>query len=262
MFSRVDEMRYSLRTPPVGTVISHGAAGAMAQLGNPASEGLWAQASYAYKPRNQLDLAFDAYVDNMMGPTATIYPDVAYHHLIGFDVGGRSGPISAWLSLLREIPINDDRPAFLTYERLSPMTAASPTLEAKLPFAPRWRPRIAVSYLHREGGGGVDANAMSSQNGSAFGPRFPYAEAASVGLRATTQIAHGRILDLGFKGIQEFSEMGTILSLDARFQPAPAWTLTGGIDLLASDRADEDASTMIARDRGNDRAFVGAAYAF
>jgi hypothetical protein len=261
LFSRRDEMHYSLRTPTTGSVISHGAAGAMAQLGNPGRDGLWTQASYAYKPRNQLALPFEAYIGNN-GPTATIYPEVGYHHLIGFDVGGKSGRVSAWISALREVPMIEDHPANLTYQRLSPMTAISPTLEAKLPFASGLRPRFSISYLHREGGESSDVNALPAQAGSAFGPRFPYKEAVSVSGRATTQVAHGRVLDFGFKFIQEVVESGTVVMADMRFQPAPAWTVTAGADILASDLPESNSSTYIARDRGNDRAFLGAAYAF
>ena len=260
LFGHRDELRYSVQTPSVGSVVSHVSAGAMAQLGDPSQDGLWAQASYAYKPRNQLTTPFRALLTP--GPTATIFPVVAYHHLVGGDIGANAGPLSAWISNLYEIPIDTDMAPAVTYQRLRPMFAVSPTVEARLPFASRWRPRVTASYLRRFGDEPEDVNSLPTGNGSAFGPRFPYYDAGSISARATTQLARGRVLDMGVKFTQEFLEDGMILSADVRFQPAPAWTLSAGADVIASGRPDSDSSTMIARDRGNDRGFLGVAYAF
>lgn len=256
-------VQYDIQIPPISQIVFHPGASFLARVGG--EEGAWGQASYAYKPMNQLLLAYDGYLqldgENPNYAKAQIYPRVVYHHLAGLEAGYAGKRVSGWVSALSDRPVRDVTPVEWTTQEVSDAIAVSANLEFAL-TAQESAPRAEVSYLRSWGGNASDSGPYGIPNGSRFDTRYPFQDAASVGVRTPFLRvgSKGQRLAVSAKLLHDFSHAGSILSTELQFRPHLAWSVSVGADVLGSDAA--STGDFISRYRSNDRVHAGVSYVF
>jgi hypothetical protein len=273
LFSQTRDVRYDLAMPSAGKVISQASGGALVRYGS-FDKGFYAQGSYAFKPRNQLETPFvGAYnlTETIQFASAQVYPTVVYHQLFGGEVGyntvadsgGRS--MGAGISVLFDAPINEapantERGESLTYQVLEPLMLLSPHASMALSLSHNVDVEMGVSYLYSSGGGFSMRGpfASGSNDKPVFGPRVPFREAVSLDGRMTVGKGQRSTFSAGGRWIEELHEEGSFLMVDMNVDfsmngRTKDWRVSLMGDVLGSRLAPNDNIGYVSRYRGNDR---------
>ncbi|MBU6375585.1 MAG: hypothetical protein KGQ59_06280, partial [Bdellovibrionales bacterium] len=168
---------YSVNRPPLSQMLMRPAMGVSAQWGSD-GDGLGVSASYAYKPINQILLAYNnLYNLSFEVADADLYPRVLMHHVGGLDLKYSRKRVGGALSVVREVPIMDEVPAQWTSQQLGSAWLLSPSVmvRGEKTF------QASAAYLHVEGGNAPDKLASGGPNVgdgvSVFEKRYPYSSA-------------------------------------------------------------------------------------
>lgn len=265
LFSESTEVQYDIRTPSTGSVIQHVSGGGLLRYGD-FSNGFFAQASYVVKPRNQLATPFEGGL-NLTEATSyaavTIEPKVIYHQLFGGElgykttVGERGSAVGASVSVLKDIPYNENPGSDLTYQDLEPLTMISPRVETEIVAGSATDIELGVDYLHSEGGGFVMRGPFASDK-SVFGPRVPYREAVALDAAVIFGRGHRSTFTVGSRWLEELSENGSLLmaNVDYDFSTngvTQDWRVSLRADVLGSRLPPNENRGYVSRFRGNDR---------
>jgi hypothetical protein len=269
LVSKSTPLRYKIETPTVGSVIRHGSVGGIFRFGDFSQPGLRVQASYAYKPRNQLSLPFSGMlVIDAQNPEAsvTVYPQVAYHHVAALEFSHRANVFHFRLSGLADIAESEELPANLVWQKYEPLYLVSPSVEFRVGQFEHYTPVFKVSTLHTIGGeaaviGGAGAGSGKPDQ-NPFGSRLMYRQAASVELRGRYHDRGVWRAEHGFRWVEEFAERGSVLMADLRLAYKENWQLAFYVDLLASRQPEELNPGFISRFRANDRLGTQLTYVF
>jgi hypothetical protein len=263
--SKPTPVRYNLQIPSVGSVINHPSSGVILRVADPAGEGLYAQGSFARKPRNSLSLPFDANLvltDNTSYGGVTVRPQVDYHSVASADLGYRSENFGANVSALTESPADPTTSPGYTYERLDPVAFIGAGVEGRFFTEHVWAPRMRVSYLTSSGGGSESFGPNSTNNESVFGYRTLFREALSFSVDSTLISSADWKLAQSVRWIEELREDGAIVMFDTHLALGRIWQIGLAVDVLGSRKALDDTSTFISRFRGNDRVAGKVTYYF
>jgi hypothetical protein len=269
LVSKGTPLRYKLETPTVGSVIRHASIGGLMRFGDFANPGVRVQASYAYKPRNQLSLPFSGMlIIDSQNPEAsvTVYPQVAYHHVAALELSHRANIINVSLSALADIAEPENLPSNLVWQKFDPLFLLSPTIEFRVGQFESYTPIMKLSSLHSFGGettlfGGAGA-AGGKPDQNPFGSRLLYRQAASAELRGRFHRRGVWKAEHGLRWIEEFAEQGSVLMTDVRVAYRENWQLAVYCDLLASRQPEQLNPGFISRFRANDRFGAQLTYVF
>lgn len=266
---RATPVQYTVQVPQIQDIVMHAGAGGMLRVGG--ETGPWASASYAYKPMNQLLLAYDGNLihDDVSAPVAeaTVYPRVVYHHIGSLDLGYAHRNFSAGISGLYDVPVRDVTPERWTTQEVSRARGLNGTMDVRVGGAPAAPTRLELSYLRVWGGNAPDGGAFAKGTGSVFDSRYPFQNAMSVGVRGGIPSLSGsfaRSVSGSAKLITDLKNSGNILSAELRLGIQQRWTCAFGFDVLGST-SPVDSSTagsdFIGRYRSNDRIHTWVSYA-
>jgi hypothetical protein len=247
-------------------------------------QGPWVAAGYAYKPMNQLLLAYDGYLQlNREGDkvaNATVYPRLLHHHLTSFEAGFSESKFKASVSALSERPVRDQPPTGWTTQEVESALSVSPSLDIEMNGAADEPVRLGFSYLRVWGGSAPDggaAKSLGALGGSVFESRYPFAQAGQMSVKTTLAALHrslswGRRVSFDMRLLHDIPNQGTILSWELRYRPQFNLELALGADILGtleSDRVSSNATSLsgqatnfIDRYRSNDRFHAGISYVF
>lgn len=258
---------YGLDVPPVKDVVMHAGASFLARLG--ADEGPWFQAGYAYKPMNQLLLAYDGYLQlNSSTAIATVHPRVLYQELISAEAGYTDSRFRGFVSALSDRPIRDQTPIKWTTQEVSKALSISPTVDYRVGGTRESPTVVGASYLRVWGGNAPDGGLYSSGgSGSVFDTRYPYANAMTFSLQGGLNFFGGignQMLGSA-RLLQDFGHQGSILSLEFAYRPTQKWVIATGADILGSDTSSDvlsAGSNFINRYQSNDRVHLGVSHVF
>lgn len=248
------DIRYQLEMPAMSKILLNPSVAAQFRYGR---ETTWISASYAYKPINQIALAYDGYFNLDEGRAdARVFPRIAYHHVGELEAGARVKQWSAVGSVTRELPKLGATPSTWTAQTLPSSTLVGGSIA--LDTAKR---RASVSYLKRFGAAAIDQGPQASGSNSVFESRVLFEEAIAAevagaipGLRADRFQGRAR-------AIYAFDTEGTVLGTEANYSPTPNWRLGLGADLLAS-KAPGNTRDFATKYRAHDRVYGGLSYVF
>lgn len=263
LFSESTQVQYDIRTPSIGSVINHPSGGMIARYGD-AADGFFAQASYAFKPRNQLATPFEGSLnltDTTSFAQVNIEPVVVYHQLMGGELAYRRPQWGVAVSALVDAPLARTYGPDLTYPEMQPQTFVSPSVEARLPFAGSSELQVQLSYLDSFGGGQSLKGPFATDK-AVFGPRTPWKKAAM--LDARTVVGRGRRTEwsLGGRWLEELSENGSLLMAEASVDFAKLWQFALMVDVLGTRLPPNENVGTISRFRGNDRVMSELRFVF
>lgn len=264
LFSETTQVQYDILTPSTGSVISHTSGGMLLRYGS-LQDGFYTQASYMFKPRNQLSTPFEGSLnltDTSSFAFVQINPQVIYHQLAGAELGYNSltqdgeRTFGIGLSALADLPTNEFAGQNLTYQELDPMLFVSPKVTVGFGIG-RTDFEFAVSYLQATGGGFVMKGPFASDK-AIFGSRVPFKEALSIDGQMAIGKGRRSTFTLGGRWLEELSENGSMLQADASLDfsmngQTQDWRVSLLGDVLGSRLPSNENQGYVSRYRGNDR---------
>jgi len=263
----ISEVNYEGTTTPIAYHLNRGslselllrpAAGVTAQWGG--EEGFSASTSYAYKPVNQVLLAYNnLYNLSFEVADADIYPRVVMHHAAAADLRYSVSRATGTLSVIREVPVMDRVPSEWTSQQLAPAWILSPQIS--------WRGResfeSSASYLRVDGGNAPDLRSGSGPklvgDGSVFNPRYPFTSALKFSASDLFWKRGERSLGWKSQVILDLEHRAQAYLHSVAYQPSARWQLRLATDILVSA---SNGSDFISRNRANDRFFGAVNYVF
>lgn len=260
LFQESTSIQYDIQTPSVGSVINQASGGLLVRYGE-LEKGAYAQASYIFKPRNQLAIPFEAALDltdTASFASVSVHPEVVYHQLIGFESGYSGETFTAGLSGLGDFPINRESGPTFTYQELDPLMLLSPHLDGHFDLGAASDLSLGVSYLASTGGGATTRGRFASEKG-VFGPRTPWAQAVAVDGRVVVGRGRRTTWSFGGRWLEELSERGSLLMADAgcdfalKGATTQDWRVSLAADVLGSRKASNENQGYLSQYRGNDR---------
>lgn len=255
------EVVYRVRSPAVSEVISHPGGGGLIELGQ--SYGFFGSVGYAYKPMNQLNMAYDGKLripENQL--EVTLVPRVIYHHVFSSSFGFRTETLRTRLSMMGESPENQPAPDGFTYQQVSPAFVASPSIEFDLPLIPRGGlTTFKLGYFKLFGGQVEDVGPRASGNGSIFESRYAFQNAVSVGIHTPLPGPLAKVLLFKSTLFHDFSVQGSMLTSGLEYRPTPFLLMSLGADIIGGKES-ETGSDFFTRYRTNDRVHGGVSYVF
>lgn len=264
LFSESTQVQYDILTPSTGSIISHTSGGVLLRYGNQ-QDGFYAQASYMFKPRNQLSTPFEGSL-NLTDTSSFAYvqvkPQVNYHQLAGAELGYSSltqdgdRAFGIGISALMDVPTNEFPGLNLTYQELDPMMFLSPKVSFGFDVGIT-DIEFAVSYLQATGGG-VKMNGPFANEKAVFGSRVPFKEALALDGRMAVGKGRRSTFTLGGRWLEELSEDGSMLQADASLDfsmngQTQDWRVSIMGDVLGSRLPANENRGYVSRYRGNDR---------
>jgi hypothetical protein len=265
--SPIQEVIYEGRSTPIAYRLVRGslsemlmrpAIGVTSQVGG--EQGWAASASYAYKPVNQVLLAYNnLYNLSFEVADADIFPRIVMHHVASADLRYSANGATGSLSVIREVPIMDRVPSEWTAQQTAPAWLISPQVS--------WRGgktfQASASYLRVEGGNAPDLRASTGpklmEGASVFDPRYPFTSA--VKLSAGDQLWRSGQKSLTWRSqfIMDLKHAAQAYLHSVAYQPNASWQARLGTDILVSSSEGTD---FISRNRANDRFFGAVSYVF
>lgn len=259
VFDSQTDIRYKLFKPSEAEVLNQVTLAGRLWVGEP-EKSIWASASYAYKPVNQLHIAVDpTYQINSQEVEVAVFPEVVKHHLATVEAGVGNTNLNGWISATQEWPEKPDYPDSYLESPLEDSFWAATGIGHTLGFGDykaRWgyMKRWPLNVSPKE-------SLVGSQVQSSYG-RFNIDEAASFSWSGSLwQKAQSR---LRWRGQYWYSipEQGSWIStgLDWQTSPEMMWRLE--IDILGTNLPEDDTQGLISRYRSNDRILGGFNYVF
>jgi hypothetical protein len=264
LFSETTQVQYDIITPSTGSVISQSSGGVMLRYGN-VRDGFYSQASYMFKPRNQLATPFEGSLnltDTSSFAFVQISPQVVFHQIAAADLGYNSltadgdRAYGVGVSALVDLPSNSPAGTNLTYQELDPMLFVSPKVYVSFEVA-RADFELAASYLQATGGGFTMKGPFASDK-AIFGSRVPFKEAVALDGRMAIGKGRRTTFMLGGRWLEELSENGSMLQADASLDfsmngQTQDWRFSLMGDVLGSRLPANENQGYVSRYRGNDR---------
>ncbi|MEN9723322.1 MAG: hypothetical protein RJB38_1308 [Pseudomonadota bacterium] len=249
---------YHLNRPPLTDLLMRPGWGFLGQWGE--AEGWSVSGAYAYKPVNQVLLAYNnLYNLSFEVADADLYPRVVNHHLMSADLKYAASVWGAGLSVVREIPVMDQVPVAWNSQQLAPAWLVSPQVS----FQGARAFRASVSYLSVQGGNALDSKASSgpqvNSSASVFNLRYPFTHAvrASIGDQIWKKAQHS--LTWKSQMIFDLEHSAQAYLHSVAYQPHESWQVRLATDILVGSGSQTD---FISRNRANDRFFGAVSYVF
>jgi hypothetical protein len=262
IFNQSNPTSYALEMPAVNEVVFQPSLGAKVIFEAPGSP-WWAQAAYAYKPMNQMHLAYDCdkCMTTNLSPTATIYPSVLMHRVATLEAGLKDEDQRAWMSVTSDIPTSPKGPSNRAQSDYNDVifAGASYAHYASLFSHPGW---FKVSYMRAFENNSVQPMALVEERVESSLDRYPYKDIAALEWEWILSQTEGRQLSWRTRYTYSFPEQGSWISSQLWLQKKH-WSWNLSLDILGSeiDPASSDAG-LFTRYRENDRVIGGASYVF
>ncbi len=251
-----DPIRYEINKPSALDVIFHTSYVGQLELGG--VEGLYSRFTYAYKPMNQLGLAYNWQYDLSQNEVdVQVEPGVVNHTIRAMDLGYKNSDWSTGLSFLQETPENKKWRSLYTYPEYSETNLWSPYIE----WAPKlWKFR--VSYLNVQGGEIKYVDPNTGEDQEVLPLRLSFKKALRTSVKYQTSKVRSFFQSGEIVFLNETQTQAKVLNLSLNFLPQDKWLVSTGFDLTAEPENLESARYFTQTYAKNDRIYFGASYVF
>jgi hypothetical protein len=261
LFNQATALNLNLHYPAIRDVIDNPGVGMSYRLGND-QRGVWARASWAYKPMNQLLLNYIGQLDlsNLSLPV-DIYTRVLYQQIQSLDAGISGLDTKITGSIIQENPKADTPAPNWNIQQTRAATVTGGLWQQNLYGRGPASTQAEFAYVHVDGGNAPDAGpfATSSPTGL-FEPRYPYKEAYSLALIGPILESWANLFRLSMKFIYVPINTENIFITDFFYTPNKRWMLNAGMDMFGSTAADN--VDFLSRFQHNSRVRGGLYYVF
>jgi hypothetical protein len=257
IFSESTKVEYNFEKPNESQVVFQTSYGARLTFGSP--ETTFVQASYMYKPSNELALGYTGILDTgSLKGMVDLKPAVFYHTLIGLDVSQRLRYVRFGISGVADRPQKEmDFEDRWTRPEFSEAYLISPFLEIGRPEF-----LVTLQSLNISGGEIREVGDMASTDRPPLTLIYPYQQA----LKATVENR------LGFQGMRRLisrvsyttSQKNAFdyVQWNMNYRFSSLWSVYSELGLLKAGETTVDNQNEIAQFKNDDRFMIGAAYVF
>ena len=264
VLAQPSKLYFELDRPSEEEVINHAGFGASVDLGT-GRRGLWARASYAQKPRNQLHLGIDGQLQIFKeGRTqVTIHPEVVYHDVATAEAGWKSRDFSVWGSFTHDRPRDPNLPDNWVQSELKEIYIFGGLLEHSLGFLGMKNSHLRYSYMQIDEGRDFGNTSMLGGSVDSSLDRFMFEKVFSTEWVKRFEFTRRFSMRSGIKYLYSIPDDAGLFSLKTEFLMGPNFIFDLSADILgASEDADKAGTGLMTRYRSNDRVAVGMTYVF
>lgn len=258
IWNEVTDIDYKLEKPNEAQVVLQSSFGMRMSFGDPQS--FRAQASYIYKPMNELAMGYEGSLDlGHLKGVVNIQPQVAYHSLTGADVSYKmKNKLRIGISGILDRPNKDE---------IFESKWTHPVFEDALllsPFIEWTQDRWGVTYQHLEiyGGDVTEKGDLANPNRAPLMVRYPYQQADQVALMTNYLFSKNRRLTGKVSYTHSQKNDFDLIRLTSRFRLSSLWSLMGEMQLLKAGPLSLANQNEIAQFENNDRLMLGVGYVF
>jgi hypothetical protein len=242
------DIQYDLVYPDLASLIVVPGVSLSVRHGDPSREGLWAQASAASVPMNQIDLLLEPeLIASQLTLNSTIHPRRIRHEMMALELGWNGDWLRPWLS------ISGERPEVPAVEEGWVATAMGPALvsAAGVDFELPSGNRVGTQWINvQESLPITSAGAMAAVTPS----RYPYRDA----LRFTAGWGGPSRFDYDLSWTYDIHQRSSLISADFGLQAFKRAHFGFGADFFSASQG----AGYIGQYYGNDRVRAKVTYAF
>lgn len=251
------EIEYRIQKPSESQVVFHSTYAGQLQYG--ADQGLKASLSYAYKPMNQLLLAYDGILNVAKNKAEVdVQPFVLYHSLTAVDLSYLQKKFRLGVSALKDDPQNSTNLASKwTRPVLSSATSLSPFVEFDFNVL-----SASLSYIRVEGGDLVEEGSLASNGRMTLNSVYRFKEATNIALKSRIRIPGRRVLRSEVSWTQSSLNKFEMVDFSSSIKLSKFWSVFGGLQLVKAEEQTIGNRNEVAEYANNDRFLIGAGYVF
>lgn len=255
IFSENTQIDYHFDQPNESEIVMHSSFGGKISFGDP--KGFRLQASYIYKPSNQLAIGYDGTLDIPADRgDVELQPQVFYHSLAGLDLTYK---ITNWrfgLSAIHDRPNQDDIfDSRWTHPTFESATLITPFIEWENPLM-----AFTLQRLDVIGGKVTEVGEFAKKDRAPLMNRYPFRQATQVAALSSFNFGQGRRLFLKGSYIQSDLNDFKILRLNSRLKLSSLWSMFGEAQLVEAGPVTVSNQNDISQFVNNDRVLLGVSY--
>lgn len=256
MRGQTDAVNYSIEKPDTLDVVQNNSLAAEIQLGNP-TQGIYFGTSLAYKPSNQLAMAFQGYISPNNSVEVQVLPAVYYHTLAAGDLGYASGNSKIGIGVIQETPSDPKYSSEWTYIKYSPSQMVSPYLALDFHGV-----LTEVSYLKIQGAEESITAPMSGSATTLLPSRYSFGNAYALSVTGT--LIRWQRNQLHAEAKYQRGERGEFNHWFGRFKflTRKDWSFALNFDFIAIDDSEASKKTLAEKYQNNDSIALGVGYVF
>lgn len=258
IFSESTQVDYTIDKPSTTQVLLHTSYGAKLTVGS--ADGFQAQASYMYKPSNQLALTYSGVLDtSKLVGVVDLKPIVFYETLTGLDLTERIGPWRFGVSGMIDHPQNatiDADPGY-TYPTFSDAALVSPFVEWSQPAI-----AFTLQSLNVYGGQVTEVGDMASPDRAPLTMLFPYQQAIKATMENRFALGGPRRLNSKLSYTISDKNDFEYLQWALNYRFSWVWSIFSELELVRAGDLTASNQNEIAQYRTDDRLMMGVAYVF
>jgi hypothetical protein len=255
IFSENTKIDYHFDQPDESKVVLHSSFGGKISFGDP--KGLRFQASYVYKPANQLAIGYDGTLDIPSDRgDVELQPQVFYHSLVGADLTYKINQWRVGLSVIHDRPNQDEIfESRWTHPTFQNATMFSPFIEWENPIM-----AFSLQRLDVVDGKVTEVGEFANANRAPLMNRYPFRQATQVAGLSSFNFGQNRRLFLKGSYIQSDLNDFKILRLNSRLKLSTLWSCFAEAQLVEAGPLSADNQNDISQFVNNDRVMLGVAY--
>ncbi|MFN8944622.1 MAG: hypothetical protein ACK5WZ_08360, partial [Pseudobdellovibrionaceae bacterium] len=251
-----EKINYNVIKPSESQVVFQREFGGMIQT--PKDHPWFFQASYIYKPNNQIALTYRGYkplsaaqIDRV---NVDIVPKVFYHHVTSMDAGWRKKAHQVTMSVMYDSPdqIKDVDTEVYTSPQFKPALILSPRIQIDAKYF-----LLIASRLQMTGGEITEAGKDSNSNRIALTQKYFYRQANSLGVSSYFYFGKSRSitqkLNYTFDDRMDFE----IIKYSPSLILSDIWRLYGEVELINAKNPTVDNPQQVYNFVDHDRAYLG-----
>lgn len=261
----ITPINYTIDRPTNREIILNKGFGINGQLGQLEEDGFSGRMAWARKPMNQLLLGLNGFMvihgesaSNTSQVNVELRPEIGYHTVQSIDLTYK---MKQWLFILGAIEDLPEKKQFeskWTYQNHT----SSQLLGAGIQFSTETGLRIALNYLHEQGGESQIFGPEKDLVGDYIPSRYSFKNLVKTELSYQKKINH----QYGYEGTgewrKEINESSELISLKGALLIGTLWKTFIGMDLLKSENKELNKKDFIEANLANDRVYGGFQYVF
>lgn len=220
------------------------------------------QGSYAYKPMNQLPLAYTGALDVSRDKAVVdIITSVQYHELVGGDLRYQGDVVTMGVSGLYDRPSGSadfENESALTRPVYSEARIFSPYMDLKLSKSLL----LKLQHLNITGGEVKETGPLANSDRASISPRYPFHEAQSAELAYRGKLGARRGWQSSIAYTLSEKNKFDILRWRGQFQMGRIWSLFSEALLVRAEPELAERPSEMAEFDNHDRVLVGVGYVF
>lgn len=250
------EFIYSIEKPEMNEIINHESFAGRIFFGKD-NDGFHAQASYAQKPNNELDLGFQGVLVPGKKIDTKILPKVMYHSVASGEIHYTWSILTLGFEALKDTPQNADFDSPWTYAYFAESQLYSSFAEVK------WKElEVSLASLTVRGGESTFLGPRSAEAENVLVPRYPFRDALQARAKYQYRIKKNENIALSTSYLRGAEGEFDLWNSSVVYQFQERWATQMTSQLVAVKPVDSSQKTVYHSYPDNDLVAIGVSYVF